>query len=763
MRPAPTESAAAARPWWLLALGGALLALAGRLWLIRNYGTALPYRDEWKAVAVDLLGPWLAGTLDWRAFVAPLNDHCLILTRSLAFLLVRLNGQWNNLLETALNALLVVPPLLLVGRTLGPALGRAGAVAWTLLTGLLLALPITAENTLWGIQSLVFFQVALSLVYLWAVATRTRCDAVWWLGQLAGGLALLTQQSAVLAPVAAAVLLGWRLIRETDTRRNAAAGLAFAALWVVCYQALAPDFTVTAVFRADSWRLALDVCLRQLAWPLPHPGWAFLFYAPFLWFAADRLLLRRRLAPADALLLVVALWVGAQAAAIGYGRGGDTVGFVSRYCDFLLYGVSVNAACLLLLWRESTGRIRLLAGLLGAAWFVALVPGAHHETVASHSGYILIHRPATNAANLAAVRDFIATRDPAVLSRDRVSDTLYTYPPSVAELLVQPGFRALLPPETGAPEARTDQGRLGWIARGLPAAWPLLLAAGLGLIGFAAWRLRSATTTDIANRPSPAWRLRAAAPAPSPAETESASPLLLAGLAAALAAGGAVLWAAWPQPLVFAPAARWQAAFEPARTDVELADLVFVRETPGDELVPGATSGAVALHRPEIARFWHGTLLPDASFSAILAARPFSLRHRFLVTPVCGWPNRDGSALRWRFRDPATGEERWEDRLSTNPQGEFDLWTLDAAAYRGWEASLVIFDGRTGDAGWMGVARPALTDDPAFGAEWRALLRGERAEATHRTLAGGTLLAALAAAAFAAQAWRTRRRAAPTP
>ncbi len=737
--PVPTSP----RPWWLLALGGALLALAGRLWLIRNYGTALPYRDEWKAVAIDLLGPWLAGTLDWRAFVAPLNDHCLILTRSLAFLLVRLNGQWNNLLETALNALLVVPPLLLIGRTVGPALGRSGAVAWTLLAGLLLALPITAENTLWGIQSLVFFQVALSLVYLWAVATRTRCDAVWWLGQLAGGLALLTQQSAVLAPVAAVFLLGWRLVRDADTRRNAAAGLAFAALWIVCYQALAPDFTVTAVFRADSWRLALDVCLRQLAWPLPHPGWAFLFYAPFLWFAADRLLLRRRLAPADALLLVVALWVGAQAAAIGYGRGGDTVGFVSRYCDFLLYGVSVNAACLLLLWRESAGRIRLAAGLLGATWLVALAPGAHHETVASHSGYILIHRPATNAANLAAVRDFIATRDPSVLSRDRVGETLYTYPPSVAELLVQSGFRALLPPETGAPEARADQGRLGLIARGLPAAWPLFIAAGLGLIGFAAWRLRPA------------------APVPESAETASASPLLLAALAAALAAAGAVLWAAWPQPFVFAPAARWQAAFEPARTDVELADLVFVRETPGDELVPGATSGAVALNRPEIARYWHGTLLPDASFSAILAARPFVLRHRFLVTPVCGWPNRDGSALRWRFRDPATGEERWEDRLSTNPQGEFDLWTLDAAAYRGWEASLVIFDGRTGDAGWMGVARPALTDDPAFGAEWRALLRGERAEATHRTLAAGTLAAAALAVFLGLRAWRHRT--VPTP
>jgi len=740
----PTDSASSRRAWWLLALGGALLALSGRLWLIRNYGTALPYRDEWKAVAVDLLGPWIAGTLDWRAFVAPLNDHCLVLTRAAAFALVRLNGQWNNLLETSLNALLVAAPLALVLRTVAPALGRTTAIVWALLAGLLLALPITAENTLWGIQSLVFFQVALSIVYLWAVATRTRCDRLWWIGQLAGGLCLLTQQSAVLAPAAAALLLGWRLLREKETRRNSAAGLAFAALWISCYFALAPDFTVTSDMRADSWRVALDVCLRQLAWPVPHPAAAFLLYAPWLWFATARLR-RHTLAPADALLLALALWVGAQAAAIGFGRGGETTGFVSRYCDFLLYGVIVNAACLLLLWRESARRTRLALALLGAGWLAALVPGAWHETVASHSGYILINRPATNAANLAAVRDFIATGDAATLSRDRVGETLYTYPPSLVELLSQPRFRALLPPETGAPEARPDQGRLGWIARGLPAAWPAILAAGLGLSVLAGLSFRSSDTAAAASMPA-TW-----------------SPAMLAGLAALVAAGCAILWSAWPQPLVFDPSQRWEAAFAPARTDVELVELDLALETPGPQLIPGATIGAVALNRPEIASYWHGTRLPDNSFGGILASRPFVLHHRFLVTPVCGWPNRDGSALRWRFRNPATGEERWEDRLSTNPQGEFDLWTLDAAAYRGWSASLVLFDGRTDYAGWLGVARPAATDDPAFGATWRSALKGERAEATHRILVFGTLLAATIAASLAALAWRNRTRATPAP
>ncbi len=723
----PAADRTAGRLWWWLALGGALLALAGRLWLIRTCGTALPFRDEWKAVAEDVLKPWLDGRLGWREFFLPVNDHCLVLTRALAFALFRLNGQWDNLVETTVNALILVPPLALTVRTVGPALGRIPAVLWTLFAGTLLALPITGENTLWGIQSLVFFQVALSIVYLWGIATRSRCDAAWCLGQIAGGLALLTQQSAVLAPAAAVPFLFWRLVRDPDTRRNSLAGLGFAALWFACYFRLAPDFTVTADMRADSWRIALDLCLRQLAWPLPHPGWAFLLSAPFLWFAADRLR-RRRLAPADAFLLALALWVGAQAAAIGFGRGGETIGFVSRYCDFLLYGVIVNAACLIRLWHDAARPARVALAVLGLGWLTALVPGVHHETIGSHSGYILQQRPRINATNLAAVRDFLRTGDIAAISRERTGDFLHHYPPGLAALLSDPRFRAILPPEAVADAPQTGFGRISWIGRQIPAAWPVLLAAGLAAIGFAGVRIRSDSRQSAGDAPAE-WTCHGGA---------------LAALAVGLFSG--VLLLAWPGSFRFDSAARWVAAFEPAQNDVDLLDPAFTRQSAGARLDPRATVGAVSLDRPIPVRRWHGTLLRDLSFTGTLAGRGEPLRHRFLVTPYTGWPNWPGNGLRWRFRHPTTGEEKWIEYMGGNPAGEFDLWVADAGAYLGWEATLFLFDGRTDEHGWLGIARPALTDNPAFAQQWRATLKGERAEATHRLLALGTAVALAAAA-----------------
>src|SRR5688572_22998903 len=89
-------STARAPVWWV-AVGGALLALAGHLELLRRFGTVLPYRDQWRLTAIDLLQPAYEARLSWRQFFEPLNDHWPVLTRALSYGLLQLNGQWNNL------------------------------------------------------------------------------------------------------------------------------------------------------------------------------------------------------------------------------------------------------------------------------------------------------------------------------------------------------------------------------------------------------------------------------------------------------------------------------------------------------------------------------------------------------------------------------------------------------------------------------------------------------------------------------------------
>jgi hypothetical protein len=705
------------KPWLAGALGGAMIALGGHLELIRRFGTSLPFRDQWKCTGQDLIGRWVDGQLTWRHFFEPLNDHLPVLTRALSFAVARVNGQWNNLVEITGNALLHALAVFIFLRTILPVLGQRAGVSFAIGAGVVLALPITWENTLWGIQSLVYLQILLSLVYLAAIATRDRFDAPWFVGQTAGLLVLATQHSGMLAEAAAIPLLGWRLWRGEGNRSVAFANLALALGVIATFFALVPPMTVTASLKADSWRIALDVGLRQLAWPIAHPAGALLLYFPWVVFAGDRLA-RRQLPAADAFILVAGIWVGAQAAAIGYGRGAEAAGFVSRYCDFLSLGLLLNAACLLRLWSNAPRSIRVLLGVFAAAWSIASVNGLSRESRYGHAGFNLERRIAVNAANLDAVSGYLKSHDAARLTEGSVPDTLYTYPPAVMELLDKPGFRAFLPPETAAPEARRDQGRIGRLILWLPrVAWGI---AGLGVLLVLATFIRTGKILPVsaANLPPTTWTRQGIWFAVSTMLVGSISLLTL-----------------WPGSLNFDLKRRWATAYAPPVTRVEYVDVRLRPADPALELSPAAPIRAVATVPAEMRLHWQGTLLDGSpDFRGVLRSADFKVPHHHLFVPVSGWPNWSGNGLRWRFQNPTTNEERWVSFTDHNPVDGVTIWEVPTSEFLGWRAALFLYDGNTGPQGWVGVARPAASNDRSFGREWLSLIHAERAEATHLTL-----------------------------
>lgn len=717
-------------------LGGAFLALAGHLALIHHFGTPLAFRDQWQATAIDLLGPWSRGELSWHSFFTPLNDHWPVLTRLLSCALTFLNGQWNNLVETTFNALLFAAGVALFLRLVLPALTGWTRPVFALVAGLVLALPITWENTLWGIQSLVYSQIVLTLAYLGAVSTQTRFSRLWWLGHAAGVLVLFSQHSAILAHFAAAFVLAWRLYRKNGDRRVTLAGLTFALVVIVAFFAFFPSLSTTAALRADSWPLFLEVFLRQLAWPLPHPAWAIVVYLPWLVFAADRLF-RRTLAPTDAFILCLGLWVGAQAAAIGYGRAAETYTFASRYCDFLALGWLLNLACLLLLCRsllasdlsaKKSLRLALLA--FTAFWFIAPLKSFHWETFESHAGFNLSQRPAINQRNLDRLRAFFSTHNSAVLTDDSgTAQELFTYPPALLPLLSNEKFQSLLPPETASPHARPDHGRLRWLSAFLLPTAPFIALAALALLGWSFLRERRTATTPNATTPN--------STSPESSSLALLPQLLLLTLIFLLSAA---LWLAWREPLNFRRTPRLRDAYAPVRPGVTFHDLAFSRgDLPNHRRVPHAWTAVDTLPL-RLRNQWHGTRLPGPEdFRGILVSDPIHIRSRHLVTLFSGYPCFPGNGLRWRFVDPATQQETWASYVGNDPGTSFNIWNLDVSAHLGSDATLHLYDGNDGESGWLGVTRPAQTDDPHFAAEWLARLRAERAETTHDALAFVTI------------------------
>ncbi|WP_221032944.1 hypothetical protein [Actomonas aquatica] len=714
----------ATRALWLAALGGALLALAAHLDLIAIFGTVLPYRDQWQLTGVELLGPWVDGNLTGASFLQPLNDHWPVLTRVLSFALLRLNGQWNNLVETTFNAFILAGAIAVFLRGVLPAFGPRLRVVFALFTGAVMALPIGWENTLWGIQSLPYTQILLSVCYLYLLTSRTSRDAVWWLAQLAGVLVLFTQHSAILAHFALLPICVWRFVRNDGDRSLHALNAALAAITILAFFTLFPSIETTAHLAADSIPLALEVGLRQLAFPTAHPAWAFLLWAPWLLLPIDRFA-RRRLDTPTAFVLVLGLWVGGQAAAIGYGRAAETYTFASRYCDFLLLGFATNGAAVLLLWQAWPRRlVRVATVVLATLWLLVPLEGFWWESTQSHAGFNLSNRFRENPANLQRVHDYIATRDPAVLSLERGGALLFTYPPSVQALLDKAGVRAYLPPETGAPEARDDHGRLGGITHLILDGRLLIALLGFAGLGASLLVRRPSTSTADADVGPSTWT--------APRLWWSSTSVVLTF---------AALWSTWELPLEFDATERIRQLMAPADPGLSFADLSFHYEGHG-EVDTSQTPGAV-LSEPETWRpFTHGTAFGGKTngFQGTLASAPIPITADTLSVLFTGFPCAHGNGMRWKLLPPDGGEPQWSGYDGPNPESGWYTWTIDTSAHRGWNAVLYLFDGRPDREGWLGVTRPVFTDDPTWAAGWQARLRAERAAPAHRTLAGATLV-----------------------
>jgi hypothetical protein len=181
---------------WLVLAGFALLIFGGKLWLISAAGSDLPTWDQWDAESETLFRPWLEGHLSVRDLFHPHNEHRLVTTKLYALGLLMANGQWDAFVETTANAAVhtvFAVLLLLLARRWLKGIWLAGFGA---LLVLLLTLPFSWENTLFGFQIQFYFLELFSLGYIWLAFESDRFGWRWGVGQACAVLAAFTGWSA---------------------------------------------------------------------------------------------------------------------------------------------------------------------------------------------------------------------------------------------------------------------------------------------------------------------------------------------------------------------------------------------------------------------------------------------------------------------------------------------------------------------------------------------------------------------------------------
>lgn len=531
--PSASPSPAGAGGQWLWFLGAAGVVFAARLGEIHLHSGDTPFLDQWDAEAGQILVPWLEGKLSWQAFFAPHNEHVPAWTRLISWLQVVLLGRWDPQLQMTFNAALHGLFAGVVAGWLRRTLPRWPAFGLTLLVVVLGSLPFSWENSTWGFQSHTPLALLFVFLHIRGSFTRIPGSSGWWWSQAAGLAGLFTYGSMWAAP--AAVMLTALWTGAPDRRRwIAPAVLAAAGLALLVGARSQQDPATSLALATHSPQEFLADFLLQLGWPAVWPGACVVLCLPAFLLALQ---LRRRAHAEnlDRIIIALAVWAVAQAAAFAFGRGGGSIGFVSRYGDLLALGVTANGVALWRLGQAARAGRAWAATALTLVWLATVAQGLQLISTRGHTEYF--HERSELWAQLRrdAVQQYLATKDISQLSSEEVRKVLYPNPELVAQILDHPDLVKLLPVSLRPDSSPARGDFLSDVAARVRSAWAELAAAGgiVLLLGF--------------------WLAGRCAPSPTLPLVLAADPwhVPLFGL---LAVGSAGLIFLWPNPLEFSAA-----------------------------------------------------------------------------------------------------------------------------------------------------------------------------------------------------------------
>ncbi len=463
-----------------------------RLWLVREWGSGIPYWDQWDAEALLLYKPWLDGTWRWADLFRAHNEHRIVLTRLIDLALFVATGRWETWWQLVINAVLNAALATLIFGAFWDYLRRGfrivflAAIIWFFTT------PSGCQNALWGFQSSGYLVNGLSGLAVFALATAP-LNKTWWFGWGAALLAVFAQGSGVFAAVVALVILAHSAVRTPNRWRAGIAGLLLAALIALGFS-LGVKVPGHSYLRADSPQLFLSVFTRCLAYPLiSHPFFCVPLQLPALWLLVIAYRERRNLRRHEALALALCLLGVLNAAAIAYSRGAGLVDHlpVSRYQDALLLGAVGNTAALLgICVHHRRG------GAIAAVWAGGLALGLSLLGFGSLT-LNLPFKVRVDHISVAMIAAYRETRNPLVF--EIVSPYLRPHPAprSVVAVLDDPKLDAILPPEAHGRPARVP-----WPVTASP--WLAILASTiLAALVFVGRRQQPTTGIERASPPLP--------------------------------------------------------------------------------------------------------------------------------------------------------------------------------------------------------------------------------------------------------------------
>ncbi len=443
-----------------LLLGMFLLIWGAKLWIINRFATASPFQDQWHGDG-PILEAYVNHTLSPAQFFALHNEHRVAFSRLLCLILVILNGQWDNILETVAQAPLYILAVLAIVSVTSAGMSPLARAAFAAFATAICMIPFGWENTLWGFQSAFYFAILAGIIVIWFCWRFDPLTPRWWAGALLAFASLFTIGSGVFFVLAAAGFMAARILfdRPASWKTNLPAAILFLAIAAFGIHII-PTLPNHDNLVAHGARDILTALTGVLSWPCNFHWACIILQAPFIILLLVSLIHHIPFSDRRWFALAVGMAFYIQALATAYKR--FAFWDASRYSDSWAILLIINCAALYFLIKS----LRLWAYPCVALWLAVASYGALDTAINRLPGELQDRRSLTLFTEN-NIRSYYSSGDWSYITG------IVAHPnPGFRELLDSPSLRPLLPPGLHSPAPAlvpaSQRGNTGFTPGGVP-------------------------------------------------------------------------------------------------------------------------------------------------------------------------------------------------------------------------------------------------------------------------------------------------------
>jgi hypothetical protein len=439
-----------------LFIGASLIILGAKLSLIHYYGSDMPFWDQWDVEPQSLYISYDHDQLLWSTLVSPHNEHRVFFSRLWALSLYAINQQWDAHLQTVANAFLHT----FLGLWLVWILWKLNDKRdlWIIvgLCVLILAVPFSWENTLFGFQSSFYFLLGFSSMAILLIPQHRPFSVAWMMGIIFAFFSLFTMGTGFFAVLVSMALIVIRAYREWQMNWRDGITLIFCFLILFAGILLMNVPEGHTELRPNTLSDFMTALGKDLSWPWIDVPFLFpILWSPFI-ILSYRTCIRgkEKLSRYPFFVMGLGLWTLLQCIAISYARGVEGSGPASRYMDSLSLVPFVNILAAHNLYLHYTKNLKKRKGFIIACsfWYAFFVIGFLNILINgaiegfSSIGDSLLRQSAT-------VSHYLANEDDEVILKAKHMEIPYPDPRRLSLLLRDQAIRELLPASVRKPLA----------------------------------------------------------------------------------------------------------------------------------------------------------------------------------------------------------------------------------------------------------------------------------------------------------------------